>query len=80
MQAIELQAQLIEEIKLIPSDKLAEIYDLIHHFRLGLSQAQQAEKTTANLVPKNSFFEHYIDKPISLNQFVPLNRDDIYER
>ncbi len=80
MQATELQAQLIEEIKQIPSDKLAEIYDLIHYFRLGLLQAPQAEKTTANVEPKISFFQNYINNPIKLNQFVPLNRDDIYER
>ena len=38
-----LQEQLIEEIKQIPSEKLAEIYDLIHYFRLGLAQAKQTE-------------------------------------
>jgi hypothetical protein len=40
-----LHEQLIEEIKQIPSEKLAEIYDLIHYFRLGLAQ----EKTTENI-------------------------------
>ncbi len=33
-----LQEQIITEIKQIPDDKLAEIYDLIHYFRLGLNQ------------------------------------------
>jgi hypothetical protein len=33
-----LQEQLIEEIKQIPIEKLAEVYDLIHYFRLGLAQ------------------------------------------
>jgi hypothetical protein len=33
-----LQEQIIEEIKQIPNDKLIEIYDLIHYFRLGLAQ------------------------------------------
>jgi hypothetical protein len=33
-----LQEQLIEEIKQIPAEKLAEAYDLIHYFRLGLVQ------------------------------------------
>ena len=80
MQATELQAQLIEEIKQIPSDKLAEVYDLIHYFRLGLSQAPQAEKPTASVEPKIIFFQNYINNPIKLNQFVPLSRDDIYER
>jgi hypothetical protein len=36
-----LHEQVIEEIKQIPSEKLAEIYDLIHFFRLGLLQEQQ---------------------------------------
>ncbi|SJM89272.1 conserved hypothetical protein [Crenothrix polyspora] len=40
-----LQEQLIEEIKQIPTEKLAEIYDLIHYFRLGLAQ----EKSTENI-------------------------------
>jgi hypothetical protein len=30
--------------------------------------------------PQNSFFEIYINNPIKLSQFTPLNRDDIYER
>lgn len=36
-----LQEQIIEEIKQIPDEKLAEIYDLIHYFRLGLTQEKQ---------------------------------------
>jgi hypothetical protein len=78
MQALELQTQLIEEIKQIPSDKLAEIYDLIHYFRLGLNQSKQAQIIETK--PQNSFFETYINNPIKLSQFTALNRDDIYER
>lgn len=37
-----IQDQLIEEIKLIPEDRLPEIYDLIHYFRLGLKQDSTA--------------------------------------
>jgi hypothetical protein len=37
-----LQDRLIEEIKQIPTEKLAEVYDLIHCFRLGLAGEQQA--------------------------------------
>ena len=32
-----LQDQIIEEIKHIPDNKLAEVYNLIHNFRLGLN-------------------------------------------
>ncbi len=35
------QEQLIEEIKQIPADKLAEVYDLIHYFRLGLEHEKK---------------------------------------
>jgi hypothetical protein len=30
--------KIVEELQNIPKDKLAEIYDLIHYFRLGLNQ------------------------------------------
>jgi hypothetical protein len=33
---------IIDEIKQIPSDKLAEVYDLIHCFRLGLKHETDA--------------------------------------
>jgi hypothetical protein len=39
-----LQERLIEEIKQIPSDKLAEVYDLVHYFRLGLAHEKDARK------------------------------------
>lgn len=32
-----LQQQIIGELQYIPEDKLAEIYNLIHSFRLGLA-------------------------------------------
>lgn len=31
-----LHDQIIDELKHIPDDKLAEVYDFIHYFRLGL--------------------------------------------
>jgi propanediol dehydratase small subunit len=31
--------QIIQELQALPEDKLAEIYDLIHYYRLGLTQA-----------------------------------------
>lgn len=47
-----LQQQLLEEIAQIPEDKLAEIYDLIHYFRLGLAQENPK---TAQKSPKFGF-------------------------
>jgi len=33
-----LQQQILCELQELPEDKLAEIYDLIHYFRLGLAR------------------------------------------
>jgi hypothetical protein len=41
-EAIILQEQIINEIRQIPSDKLAEVYDLIHCFRLDLKHESDA--------------------------------------
>jgi len=39
-----LQEQIMKEIQDIPDDKLAEIYDLIHYFRLGLNKETASER------------------------------------
>lgn len=45
-----LQEQIINEINHIPDDKLNELYDLIHYFRLGLLYEQQ-ELSAKNTYP-----------------------------
>jgi hypothetical protein len=67
-----LQEQIIEEIKQIPNDKLLEIYDLIHYFRLGLNQEKKSYKITVKQRPiglskgkfqvPTSFFEPLTDE------------------
>ncbi|MBS0017364.1 MAG: hypothetical protein KFF72_13615 [Arthrospira sp. SH-MAG29] len=49
--------KIIQELQNIPEDKLAEIYDLIHYFRLGLNQentqpasVSEAEQRTPGLL------------------------------
>ncbi|MCT7984510.1 hypothetical protein NG796_14505 [Laspinema sp. A4] len=37
--------KIIQELQDIPEEKLAEIYDLIHYFRLGLNQEKTATLT-----------------------------------
>ena len=39
-----LQEQILNEIKQVPNDKLAEIYDLIHYYRIGLEQEKKINK------------------------------------
>jgi hypothetical protein len=67
-----LQEQIIEEIKRIPNDKLEEIYDLIHYFRLGVTQEKLSHKITVKQRPiglskgkfqvPTSFFEPLTDE------------------
>jgi hypothetical protein len=59
-----LQEQIINEIKQIPSEKLAEVYDLIHYFRLGL-------KYEANALPKQ--------RPIGLAKEIFQTPDSFFE-
>lgn len=44
-----LQEQIFEEIKQIPSEKLPEIYDLIHYFRVGLMHETQTPRKPSTL-------------------------------
>ncbi|BAY63725.1 hypothetical protein NIES22_38130 [Calothrix brevissima NIES-22] len=42
--------KIIQELRDIPEDKLAEIYDIIHYFRLGLKEELSAEETPTEIV------------------------------
>jgi len=76
-----LQELLIEEIKRIPDEKLAEVYDLIHYFRLGLAQETQAvennisERTPGSLTRLGSLQGKNYNIPDDFND--PL--DDLRE-
>ncbi|BAZ16779.1 hypothetical protein NIES4071_86570 [Calothrix sp. NIES-4071] len=39
--------KIVQELQDIPEDKLAEVYDLIHYFRLGLGQERTQKSTLA---------------------------------
>ena len=43
MQALEMQDRIIREIRLIPENKLSQIFDFIHFFRLGLETVNDSE-------------------------------------
>lgn len=54
---LELEERIMAELKQIPDYKLAEIYDLIHYFRLGLviqenqlSVSQKLERQASSLL------------------------------
>ncbi len=54
-----LAQKIMQELQGLPSDKLAEIYDLIHYFRLGLSKTDDQPRTPGILSGKlsDSFFD-----------------------
>jgi hypothetical protein len=51
--------KIYQELQDIPEDRLAEIYDLIHYFRLGLGQEQTQPRIPGLLTGKlgDAFFE-----------------------
>lgn len=51
--------KIVQELQEIPEDKLAEIYDLIHYFRLGLDRETAQPRTPGLLTGKlsDAFFE-----------------------
>ena len=54
-----LQQQIIDEIKQVPNDKLAEIYDLIHYFRIGLEQEKETDKLPLQKRPIGLFKDKF---------------------
>ena len=71
-----LQEQLIEEIKQIPNEKLAEIYDLIHYFRLGLRQERQTESISRRPI---GLAKGQLEIPASFFEPLPDNILDAFE-
>jgi hypothetical protein len=66
--------KIYQELQYIPEDKLAEIYDLIHHFRLGL-ETDQIQHRTPGLIQGtlgDAFFESLPNE--ELNKFSSLHR------
>jgi hypothetical protein len=69
-----LQVQIINEINHIPNNKLNELYDLIHYFRLGLLYEQQelnAKKTYPLRGVKIRYEEPF--EPVAVNDWEVLN-------
>ncbi len=51
--------KIVQELQDIPEDKLAELYDIIHYFRLGLGQEAPQPRTPGLLKGQlgDGFFE-----------------------
>jgi len=46
MNSSTLKPKVLEEINLVPEDKLRQIYDFVHYFRLGLEMSRSNARQT----------------------------------
>jgi hypothetical protein len=69
-----LEEQVIAEIKQIPSDKLLDVYQLIHYFRLGLLHEQQSQAENNNLYALRGTNIEYQQptEPVALDEWESL--------
>lgn len=73
--------KVIEEIELLPAEKLFEIYDLIHFFRLGLQTNKKTNKTIIDFagswsgMSEKEFNEFSDDIAMRRNNAFNLRRD-----
>ncbi len=42
--------QVIEEINLLPAERLVDLYQLIHYFRVGVEQSQELQQPHAKVM------------------------------
>lgn len=70
-----LQDQIIAEIKQIHEDKLAEIYELIHYFRLGLSR----ERVSSAQLRPIGLAKHRLEIPPEFYDPLPDDILDAFE-
>lgn len=68
-----LHEQIIKEIKGIPPEKLSELYDLIHYFRLGLVH-EKLQITQGNPYPLRDKTVQYLEpfEPVALTDWDAL--------
>ncbi len=69
-----LQQQIIDEIQHIPESRLAEVYDLIHYFRLGLQYEAKQSQQTKNKYPLRGLAINYQNPtdPVALSDWDSL--------
>ena len=68
-----IQDQIINEINHIPPDKLSELYDLIHYFRIGLLHERQ-QVSQGNPYPLRNTVVQYQEpfEPVALSDWDAL--------
>jgi len=59
MTLLTLKDKLINEISLIPNEKLVELYNFIHYFRLGTEKEKEKTKTNKDLLSYAALLHKY---------------------
>ena len=67
MPATEIRQQLVNEIERIPDDRLNEVFDVLHYFRLGLESSARPTTPARQRLPS----------PRLAHQGARLNGDDM---
>lgn len=71
MTSMKLRERLLDEIQRTPDTRIAEIFDLIHFFRIGLAAvptvAETADAIIANLPAVGQICRNGISRHLSLN-------------
>ncbi|WP_347988235.1 hypothetical protein [Methylomonas sp. AM2-LC] len=77
-----MQQRIMQELESIPEGKLAEIYDLIHYFRLGISSEQKAESSQVNDIAGSleAYASSYVPTEEVKQQAWQLTLDEKYNR
>lgn len=63
--------KIIQELQDIPEDKLAEIYELIHSFRINLERESSADETPTEIVIEGI---HQGIREVLSGQTIPLSQ------
>lgn len=71
MTSLLIKNKVLQEIDLIPEDKLTEVYHFIHYFRLGLETAQLAQSK-----PILAFAGCWQDMPDEMYQAFTIEIED----
>ena len=68
--------QIMQELQALPEDKLAEIYHLIHYYRLGLTQASDQPLAESNNEPRTpGLLKGKVDDAF----FEPMTEEELQE-
>ncbi len=69
--------EIIEELNRIPEQKMYELYDLIHYFRLGLEGAQTQKAVGRGA---GDMVGRLLDHPVQVTDASPLGREELHVR